>query len=235
MGSDFALLEIIFLAMLAGFLILRLRSVLGRRTGHEKPPERQRFERREAPDNENVIALSERTDVAEGGADAEVPNEGQTATDPLSAGLTAIQRVDRDFNPDHFVEGARMAFTMIVKAFALGDLDTLKPLLSGALYSDFAGAVQSRDDAGLHLDTAVSRIVSARIVAAAMDGAEAEVTVAFESEQIKVTRDGDGTVVDGDPDRAETIHDVWTFRRDTRANDPNWQLIGTATPEADDA
>ena len=68
-----------------------------------------------------------------------------------------------------------------------------------------------------------------------MDGAEAEVTVAFESEQIKVTRDGDGTVVDGDPDRAETIHDVWTFRRDTRANDPNWRLIGTATPEADEA
>ena len=235
MGSDFALLEIIFLAMLAGFLILRLRSVLGRRTGHEKPPERQRFERREAPDNDNVIALSDRTDVAEDDAEAEVPNEGQTATDPLSAGLTAIQRADRDFDPDHFVEGARMAFTMIVKAFALGDLDTLKPLLSGALYGDFAGAVQSRDDAGLHLDTAVSRIVSARIVAAAMDGAEAEVTVAFESEQIKVTRDGDGTVVDGDPDRAETIHDVWTFRRDTRANDPNWQLIGTATPEADDA
>lgn len=235
MGSDFALLEIIFLAMLAGFLILRLRSVLGRRTGHEKPPERQRFERREAPDNDNVIALSDRTDVAEDDAEAEVPNEGQTSTDPLSAGLTAIQRADRDFDPDHFVEGARMAFTMIVKAFALGDLDTLKPLLSGTLYSDFAGAVQSRDDAGLHLDTAVSRIVSARIVAAVMDGAEAEVTVAFESEQIKVTRDGDGTVVDGDPDRAETIHDVWTFRRDTRANDPNWQLIGTATPEADDA
>ena len=235
MGSDFALLEIIFLAMLAGFLILRLRSVLGRRTGHEKPPERQRFERREAPDNDNVIALSDRTDVAEDDAEAEVPNEGQTSTDPLSAGLTAIQRADRDFDPDHFIEGARMAFTMIVKAFALGDLDTLKPLLSGSLYSDFAGAVQSRDDAGLHLDTAVSRIVSARIVAAAMDGAEAEVTVAFESEQIKVTRDGDGTVVDGDPDRAETIHDVWTFRRDTRANDPNWQLIGTATPEADDA
>ena len=235
MGSDFALLEIIFLAMLAGFLILRLRSVLGRRTGHEKPPERQRFERREAPDNDNVIALSDRTDVAEDDAEAEVPNEGQTATDPLSAGLTAIQRADRDFDPDQFVEGARMAFTMIVKAFALGDLDTLKPLLSDALYSDFSGAVQSRDDAGLHLDTAVSRIVSARIVAAAMDGAEAEVTVAFESEQIKVTRDGDGMVVDGDPDRAETIHDVWTFRRDTRANDPNWQLIGTATPEADDA
>ncbi|MED5338032.1 MAG: Tim44/TimA family putative adaptor protein [Pseudomonadota bacterium] len=235
MGSDFALLEIIFLAMLAGFLILRLRSVLGRRTGHEKPPERQRFERREASDNDNIIALSDRTDVAEGDAEAEVPSEGQTATDPLSAGLTAIQRADRDFDPDHFVEGARMAFTMIVKAFALGDLDTLKPLLSGSLYSDFAGAVQSRDDAGLHLDTAVSRIASARIVAAVMDGAEAEVTVAFESEQIKVTRDGDGTVVDGDPDRAETIHDVWTFRRDTGANDPNWQLIGTATPEADDA
>ena len=235
MGSDFALLEIIFLAMLAGFLILRLRSVLGRRTGHEKPPEHPRFERREAPDNDNVIALSDSADVAEDDAEAEVPNEGQTSTDPLRAGLTAIQRADRDFDPDNFVEGARMAFTMIVKAFALGDLGTLKPLLSAALYSDFAGAVQSRDDAGLHLDTAVSCIVSARIIAAAMNGAEAEVTVAFESEQIKVTRDGDGMVVDGDPDRAETIHDVWTFRRDTRANDPNWQLIGTATPEADDA
>ena len=235
MGSDFALLEIIFLAMLAGFLILRLRSVLGRRTGHEKPPKRQRFERRKAPDNDNVITLSDRTDVADDDAVAEFPNEGQTPTDPLSAGLTAIQRADRDFDPDHFVEGARMAFTMIVKAFALGDLDTLKPLLSDPLYSDFAGAVQSRDDAGLHLDTVVSRIVSARIVAADMDGAEADVTVAFESEQIKVTRDGDGTVVDGDPDRAEIIQDVWTFRRDTRAKDPNWKLIGTATPEADDA
>lgn len=235
MGSNFALLEIIFLAMLAGFLILRLRNVLGRRTGQEKPPERRRLSRREALDDENVIDLSDRADSVEDSSEADGYSAGETSSTPLSAHLAAIRRADRDFNPAQFVEGASTAFAMIVKAFALGDLDTLKPLLSTALYSDFASAVQSRDDAGLHLDTAVSRIASAQIIAAAMDGAEAEVTVAFESEQIKVTRDRDGKVVDGDPDRAETIHDVWTFRRDTRAVDPNWQLIGTAAPEANDA
>ena len=107
MGSDFALLEIIFLAMLAGFLILRLRSVLGRRTGHEQPPESQLIERREAPDNDIVFALPVRADGTEEAAAADAPSGApsgaQAPTDPLGAGLMAIQRADRDFDPDQFV------------------------------------------------------------------------------------------------------------------------------------
>jgi predicted lipid-binding transport protein (Tim44 family) len=140
---------------------------------------------------------------------------------------------DANFDERSFAEGAKSAFALIVKAFAVGDLDSLRPLLSTALYGGFAAAVQDRDDAGLYQDTAVSRFIDAQIVAADLDDHDAVVTIQFITEQIKITRDAEGTIVDGDPDGTETITDIWTFRRNTRSNDPNWQLTQTRTPDDD--
>ena len=221
MDNGFAF-DILIFAMLAGFLLLRLRSVLGQRTGNERSAEdaNGRDEQVQS-ENDNVISLPDRLKTAD------LPD------DPLAAGIIKVKMADANFDERSFAEGAKSAFALIVKAFAVGDLDSLRPLLGTALYGGFAAAVQDRDDAGLYQDTAVSRFIDAQIVAADLDDHDAVVTIQFITEQIKITRDAEGTIVDGDPDATETITDIWTFRRNTGSNDPNWQLTQTRTPDDD--
>lgn len=223
-GGGFAFFDIIFFAMVAAFLILRLRSVLGRRTGNENPerwttrPPQQRPGRPEASDN--VTRLPDRAppelDVAPGS--------------PVEAGLTQIKLADPVFEPRDFTEGARGAFEMIVGAFAQGDTATLRPLLSDDVYDNFAAAIRARQQAKHTLETTLVGIKSADIVDARMDGRTAFVTVKFVTEQINVTRDADGNVVEGDPQSVTPVVDLWTFSRNTRARDPNWTLVATETP-----
>lgn len=212
--------DIILFAMVAVFLVLRLRSVLGRRTGLEQ--RRDPFSRppaREASSEaagDNVVSLPDRgkgEDVAAGG-------------DP-GAGIAQIRGADRSFDPNDFLRGARGAFEMIVGAFAAGDTSTLRPLLSDEVYERFAEAIRARTDAKETLETKLVAMKSAEIVEAALNGATAIVTVRFASDQINVTRTADGAVVDGDPDRVVEKTDFWTFARNTRAQDPNWLLIAT--------
>ncbi len=217
MNSEY--LQIVVFAVIALFVVYRLRSVLGRRTGHESPrsdPYSQRPEPESARDN--VVALPERE---EQDAAAESPKT------PLEEGLAQIALADRNFEPEAFTGGARSAFEMIVAGFAEGDLSRLKPFLAGEVYENFADAVQTRYDAREVLETTVVGIESTDILEARMDGRTAYITIKFVSEQINVTRDRNGEVVDGDPNAVRTVTDIWTFARDMRSRDPNWSLVET--------
>jgi len=212
---DVHFIDIIFFAMVAAFLILRLRSVLGRRTGDERP----------RPDPFHP-------DPAEGGADKIIPLPGPPAATgtPIEAGLTQIAVADPGFTAEHFVAGAKAAFEAIVTAFAKGEREALRPLLNDTVFEHFSAAIKAREDAGQSRETTLVGIKSADVLEAQMDGRTAFVTVKFVSEQINLTRDKDGNVVEGDPGHVAEITDIWTFARNTRARDPNWALIETRSP-----
>ncbi|MBX3499705.1 MAG: Tim44 domain-containing protein [Alphaproteobacteria bacterium] len=225
MGSH---IEIILIALVAIFLVLRLRSVLGRRTGNERPPTQEPF----APpaptpearrDNGNVVQLPRPSDPLPPSRSA-----GQVRIAAAAgAGIEAIRDADRSFDPQGFAGGARAAFEMIVGAFAKGDLVSLRPLLDDATYASFEAAVKDRQAHGRVLETSLIGFDSTELVRAELRGSVAHVTMRFTTEQINVTRDADGLMVEGNPNTVERVTDVWTFARDTRSENPNWLLVGT--------
>jgi predicted lipid-binding transport protein (Tim44 family) len=221
MSNGFPFIDIIFFAAVALFIAFRLRNVLGRRTGHERRPEAPTVT---PSTRDNVVSLPNREEQAEAAFshidDAE-----------LRQGLTAIRRVDPDFDLEGFLMGARQAFEMIVDAFARGDTDQLRPLLADEVYAGFAEAIEQRRAAGETLETEVVAIKEADVVEAHLDGSRALVTVRFVSDQVNVTRDAEGEVVDGDPEQLAEIVDLWTFGRDTDSRDPNWELASTGVDE----
>lgn len=230
MGSGFQFLDIILFAMIAAFLVLRLRSVLGRRTGHqrrvENPLARRGAEQENGKASDNVVELPDRSRGARDAAFETVDD-----SDPLAAGLTQIRIADPNFDPEGFAHGARAAFEMIVQAYAEGDLKTLRNMLNDEVYGRFSEAIKAREAAGETLETTIVGFRSADIVEARLDGRTAFVTVKFVSEQLNVTRDKAGEAVDGDPDHVTDVTDLWTFARNTRARDPNWTLVETRSPD----
>ena len=231
MGNGFQFIDIILFAMIAAFLIFRLRNVLGRRDGHEggfpDPMTRGDKDTAEngADDDDNVVQLPDRSHD-EGWSSMDDAVE-PASDDPLARGLTDIQRADPSFNPGEFMEGAAMAFEMILNAYAAGETSTLKNLLSADVYGNFTQAIRDREQAGEVLEDTLVDIKSAEIVEAFMESHQATVTVKFVSEQVNVTRDENGDVVDGNPNAIITVTDFWTFGRDTRSRDPNWMLVAT--------
>ena len=125
--------------------------------------------------------------------------------------------------------GAKIAFEMVITAFAGGDTKTLRPLLSNDVFEDFSGAIKARLDKKENLESTLVGISEADIIEAELQGKTAFVTIKFVSEQINVTRDAEGEVVDGDPGGVATVTDIWTFARNTRSRDPNWTLVATGT------
>jgi predicted lipid-binding transport protein (Tim44 family) len=236
MGDGVQFLDIIIFAAIAVFLGLRLRGVLGRRTGNERQ-QRDPFKRpvpesrdetdRDKTGRDKVIPLPDRnrTPTAEPApADIAKPEAGGLP------GLAQIRAADPSFDPQGFLGGARAAFEMIVGAFAAGDAAALKPLLSDEVFENFNGAIKARAKAKETLETTLVGISSAEIVEAELQGRSALVTVKFVSEQINVTKDAEGRIVDGDPATVAAITDIWTFARNTRARDPNWTLVATRSP-----
>jgi predicted lipid-binding transport protein (Tim44 family) len=215
--------DIILFAMVAAFLVLRLRSVLGRRTGNER--RRDLYVRGSTPAGDKVgaaktVALNPRPSPL-----AAVPPPANT----VAGGITQISAADQGFEAPAFLDGARVAFEMIVSAFAKGDKSTLRPLLSEDTYRSFTAAIDEREAASETLETRVDKIKDIDIVEAGMDGRAARVTVKLVSDQINVLRAHDGSVVDGDPQRVIEKTDFWTFARDTRSNDPNWLVVATGS------
>ncbi len=230
MSSDF--LQIILFAAIAVFFVLRLRNVLGKRTGHKRPQKYEPFGNTDERESEEdkVISLPDRSradkaDEAEEGRDSEV-GAGQ-AEMPLAAALAQIKLADKVFDEEHFVTGARTVFEWIIDAFAKGDAKTLRPLLSNDVYGDFSGAIEERDAAGQTLETTLVEITEATIIEAELQGRTAFVTIKFVSEQVNVVRDGKGEIVEGDPSHVAKITDIWTFARNTRSRDPDWTLVAT--------
>lgn len=229
MGDGFQFLDIVLFAMVAAFLVLRLRSVLGKKTGHQEPRQDPISRRQQDADNDgNVVELPSRNNDAADMADSD-PLETLDPNDPLSAGITQIRIADNSFNPGEFAGGARGAFEMIVQAFADGDADTLKNLLAEDVFENFNDAIKARKEAKESLETTIIGIKSADIIEANMDGTNAMITMKFVSEQVNVTRDSENRVVDGDPNQVTTITDIWTFSRDTKSRDPNWFLVETGS------
>ncbi len=235
MGNNY---DIILIGLVAVFLILRLRSVLGKRTGNERPPARDPFSpptppqpprNGDAQGNDNVVPLptagapASRPPLATTGPGGIRSTVMPTAT----AGVTAIRMADPSFDPIGFSGGARAAFTAIVEAFARGDTAALKPLLDAATFASFEAAIRGRIERNEKAETTLIGFEASDIAAASMQGNDAVVTVRFVSEQINVVRNAEGQIVDGNPNEVQKVVDLWTFRRDTTSSDPNWLLIKT--------
>lgn len=234
---DVDIYTIIFLA-LAVFIFLRLRSVLGQRTGSERPP----YDRaapnvvQRTQDNSNVVPIPgtviDQAPLAPAADAAPVADRWKgiaEAGTPLAQGLDAIVAQDSSFDPRHFLSGARSAYEMIVLAFANGDRRALKDLLSNEVYESFDAVIKDREKNEQKTETRFVSIDKAELVGAEARDKAAQLTVRFVSQMISVTRDKTGTIVDGTPDKVADITDVWTFARDTSSRDPNWKLVGTGS------
>ncbi len=225
MSDGLPFFDIILFAMIAAFLVLRLRSVLGRRDGH-KGRHRNPFARSlpEEQADEKVVHLPNARDAD---ADTEAAAVGDDAEGDLAAGFREIKAADSGFEPTEILSGARIAFELVLSAYASGDTEALKPLLSAEVLGNFARSIRGREAAGETMEHTLVGIKSADIVEAFLDGAAAHVTVKFVSDQANVTRDANGEVVDGDPSAVTEVTDFWTFARDTGSRDPNWTLVAT--------
>ena len=229
----FDIYTIIFLA-LAVFIFLRLRSVLGQRTGRERPPY-DPYSPRDAvrgATNDNVVTLPGR--AAEGAPKpVETPEPTERwkgiaeAGSAVAAGLDALARDDKTFDAKHFVAGARAAYEMIVLAYAEGDRRALKNLLSRDVYEGFEAAIREREGKGETVETRFVSIDKSDITATELRGRTAQITVRFVSQLVSVTRDKSGNVIEGNPDKVTDVTDVWTFARDLSSRDPNWKLVAT--------
>lgn len=230
--QNFDVLTLVFLG-LAIFVIYKLRSVLGQRTGTEKPPQDLFVRREEMRDDapgapaSNVVPLpTARAQQPQAEPEARlaglVPNES-----PAFSGLVQIMQNDATFDPREFLGGAKAAYEMIVMAFANGDRATLKDLLSAEVYEGFEGAIKDRESRNEKVETQFVSIDKADFSDALLRVKTAQVTVRFLSKLITATRDANGAVIDGNPDKVTDVTDIWTFSRDVTARDPNWRLVAT--------
>jgi predicted lipid-binding transport protein (Tim44 family) len=236
-------LTLVFLAV-AVAIFFKLRSVLGRRTGHEQT----RFERYKAQEEarqrngelvgqDKIVTLPRREREDDQAAPATVQQtraDGEqrvrafaAGNSDVSQGLVEIYRVDSSFDPAQFVQGAKGAYEIIVTAFAEGNRKTLKNLLNNEVYDGFNHAIAERERRGEQIDQSFVGIKSADLVEAELKGGIAHLTVKFVSELISATRDRAGVVISGDPKRIREVTDIWTFAREAASRDPNWKLIAT--------
>jgi predicted lipid-binding transport protein (Tim44 family) len=233
MPNVFDTFTIIFL-VLALLIFLKLRSVLGQRTGRERPPY-DPFSARDqvrGSTGDKVVTLPTR--AVEQAAKPAEPAEpvdrwkGIAASgSATAAGLDAIFAADKSFDPRHFLTGARAAYEMIVIAFAQGDRRTLREWLSKDVYDSFDGVIRERETRGETTETRFVSIDTTEIAGAELRGRTAHLTVRFVSQLVSVTRDKAGNVTDGNADSVADVTDAWTFARDVTSRDPNWKLVAT--------
>lgn len=232
MNGVFELPTFVFV-LLAVFVAYRLFTVLGRKTGNERPVATSR-----QSGSDNVIPLprargGQTPSPAEAGADI----EGNSAEDrikgvapagsQLESGLLAIARQDRSFDPKAFLKGAGIACEMIVTAFANGDRRQLRPLTSNEVFDGFANAIAERERRGQTNQTNFIGVHKADIIEAEMEGQTAKITVKFLSQMITTVKDKAGRILEGDPEQMREVTDIWTFARSVSSPDPNWKLVGT--------
>lgn len=227
-------LTIVF-ALVAIAVIWKLRSVLGERSGAEKPPRRDLFT--DPPQGRSRVSPPR---PGETGKVIELPGAARPPTpdpdrwrdfaepgSPASAGLDAISAADPAFSPGPFLEGAKIAYEAIITAFAAGERKTLQSLLASDVYDGFNAAILERQKRNETLTTTFVSIDDAKIDSATMEGRQARVSARFLSKQISATHGANGSLTDGSTDRVVDMDDIWTFARDTTSHDPNWKLVAT--------
>lgn len=226
MGNGLDIYTIIFL-VLAVVIFFRLRSVLGERTGHEKPPE-PRVQERFGGGEDNVVPLPGRDapQMASRQEDTDLRHFAREGT-ALYDNLEELMRREPQFEPAQFLANAKQAYEMIVQAFARGERKTLSELLAKDVYEGFISAIEEREEAGQELTTDFIGFDDARFVDVAIEGEEAYVTVRFESNIISHTKDSEGRIITGDPSEVQNVIDVWTFSRRIGAETPVWYLSST--------
>jgi predicted lipid-binding transport protein (Tim44 family) len=237
MQNSFDMTTLLFVA-LAIFVAWKLRSVLGQKTGHEQPPA-DPFARRESPSARSDQAADARRDnvvrlpgaandpVAPAPSAAERWKDIAPADSPIIAGIEAVIRQEPSFDPHAFLGGAKAAYETIVTAFARGDRKTLKGLLAKEVYEGFEQAITDREKRGEKAESSFVSIDQAEITGVDVKGKTGQVTIAFVSQLISVTRDAVGNVVDGSADAVAEVNDIWTFSRQLGSRDPNWLLVAT--------
>ena len=234
MQEPFDITTVIF-ALLAAFVVWKLRSVLGTRTGHERPPQERPGRAGPVEDGKpegKVIRLPGAASDAgvggdEGRAGAERWAPFAASGSSVAAGFDQTVALDPSFRPREFVEGAKSAYEMIIGAFAAGDRQTLKGLLAKDVYDSFATAIGEREARGETVETTFVSIDKCDYVDVQMRGKTANISVKFQSKLISATRDKTGAVIDGSADKVVDMVDIWTFARDVTSRDPNWRLVAT--------
>lgn len=211
---------IVILAMIAGFLALRLYSVLGKRTGHEQEPALRPAEERAK------VTIVQPRPVSEMAGDSVRLADGLIAPGG-EAGVRALIAADRHFDVPQFVEGAKGAYKMVLEAFWRGDRQELEWLCDADVLASFEEAIAAREAEGHVLDNRLVRIEKAQVIDAGINGRMAEIALRFEADIAAVTRDRDGNVIAGSLTDAVGTNDIWTFTRDLRSTDPNWKLSET--------
>ena len=237
MGDTFDPLNLVLLVA-AVVVFWKLRSVLGRRTGQERKPFDPFASREptkpgaETNGSGNVVTLPGRNRAPE--AEEQATDSGPPVWEgiaesgtPLAKTLEKFIGIDVHFDPQRFLEGARVAYEMIVTAFAKGDRKALKNLLSSEVYEGFEQAISERETRGDEIDSTLVGIEKATIIDASLKAKSASVTVKFISEIISSTKDKEGRVIEGDPNKVREVTDIWTFMRDMSSRDPNWKLVAT--------
>jgi predicted lipid-binding transport protein (Tim44 family) len=214
------LIEILLLAMVAGVILFRLYTVLGRRTGHEPPPKPYRVSgpAEQAADKPATAALP-------------APRGADLPADPIARGLMEIKLADRAFDQEHFLAGARHAYELILTAFSANDRVTLKPLLSDEVYAAFDAAMHGREDRNEKVTFTFVGFKDSKIIEASLRGKTADIAVAITAQFISATTDANDAVIEGDPKSVREVTDIWAFERNVRAGDPNWTLVHTSGAE----
>jgi predicted lipid-binding transport protein (Tim44 family) len=230
----------ILLLAIALVVFWRLKSVLGTRTGNERPPTdpfgtRPADSKTAAEPKGTVLRFPQAPEPApQTGVDREPAPPVWTgfaeAGTPLAGALEKLSEADPSFTPRDFVEGAKAAYEMTIEGFAKGDKNTLKNLLSKDVYDGFSRAIDEREAAGRRIEQRFVGIEKANIQSASLVGNKASITMAFVSELISATYEKSGGVVEGDPREIREVTDVWTFERDVTSRNPNWKLVATQAP-----
>jgi predicted lipid-binding transport protein (Tim44 family) len=234
MDEFFDLPTLIVIAV-AVFVLFRLRSVLGTRTGNERPPVERRKPSTSEAAEETVVPLRPRGTGAPELDDERRARKTEAEIEQfshgdaeLAAGLRAVVEADPTFAPKSFLEGAKQAYEMIVTAFAQGDRQTLKNLLDKPIFESFQRAIADREAEGQTVDFTFVGLPKVAIVDAEFDKKDVNVTVDFHAEVVSATRDKDGNLVEGNADQVQVIADEWTFSRNPKSRDPNWKVVATS-------
>ena len=233
--DEFFDLPTLIVIAIAVFVLFRLRSVLGTRTGTERPPVERRKPADPVAKDDVVVPMQPRGTAAPEldderrsrklAAEIEQYSHGDAE---LADGFRAVAEADPTFTPKSFLEGAKQAYEMIVTAYATGDRATLKNLLEKEVFDGFQAAIAEREAAGQTVDFTFVGLPKVEFSDAEYDRKNVLVTVRFHAEVVSATRDKAGTLIEGNADQVQTIADEWTFQRNPKSRDPNWKVVTTS-------
>lgn len=225
-------------ALIAAGLIFWLRSILG--TRDEDDPQGNNVLHLELSADGKIVGVGEEAESASDKSTliaelAENPKGSMSIADKTAENsLLDIVGKDRDFDIYIFLQAAQDAFVYIVESFAEGDRETLEDLLSPEVYQAFDGAISARETAGETMITEIHAIKKSEVIEARLDGKRALVTVRFWADETSVTKDGEGNILHGHPEKTSQMRDVWTFARDLKSRDPRWLVVETREDGAED-